>query len=81
MGRLLHGLGDFADFSPNLLGFSCEEEERGRRGCLELYAYCCTLLLLELGRERGWGWLGLGDFADFSPDLLGFSREEEERGP
>ncbi|KAG5597606.1 hypothetical protein H5410_038838 [Solanum commersonii] len=53
MGRLLQGMGDFANFSPDLLGFSREEEERGRRGRLELYAYCCTLLLLELGRERG----------------------------
>ncbi|KAH0668774.1 hypothetical protein KY289_023267 [Solanum tuberosum] len=52
MGRLLQGMGDFANFSPDLLGFSREEEEKGRRGRLELYAYCCTLLLLELGRER-----------------------------
>uniref|UniRef100_M1CL05 Uncharacterized protein n=1 Tax=Solanum tuberosum TaxID=4113 RepID=M1CL05_SOLTU len=53
MGRLLQGMGDFANFSPDLPGFSREEEENGRRGRLELYAYCCTLWNLE--GKGGWG--------------------------
>ncbi|KAH0662280.1 hypothetical protein KY284_027211 [Solanum tuberosum] len=54
MGRLLQGMGDFADFTSDLLGFLREEEERGRRGHLELYAYCCTLWNLE-GKGDGVG--------------------------
>ncbi|KAG5621590.1 hypothetical protein H5410_006808 [Solanum commersonii] len=35
--------GRFREFLTEFVGISCEEEENGHRGRLELYVYCCTL--------------------------------------
>ncbi|KAG5577800.1 hypothetical protein H5410_057934 [Solanum commersonii] len=60
MGRLLQGMGDFANFSSDFSGFSREEEENGGRGRFAVveWAGLCIgkdlgLVLKELGSDLG----------------------------
>lgn len=51
MGRLLQDPDDFADFLPDLPGFSREEEEVTG---VWVGLVCCMIVLLE--NEVGWNW-------------------------